>query len=193
MTRILTFFILALALLGLLFFIRNHDSVEHSSRSLPGIPTSQWPEFVAPDKKFSINFPAHPYHVVDSVKDPEAKMNRHYELYIATKPDGSMYSLNLISFPEEDLKTKSDHFLEGLISEKLSKNPNNLIKSLDLTTFRNNKAVDFVVENGQIIINGKAFIRGNTVYMFSQTTTNEKQNKDEFQFFVDSFKIPNSE
>lgn len=192
MTRILSLILILLAVCALFFFFGPSHLYHPHADPTRLSDTGKWQEFVPPNKNFKIKFPAHPYHAVDQVLDHDSKTNRHYEVFIAATPTGTMYSINLISFAPEDISLHSNRFLENFIRKMLSNNPNNNVTSLEPSTFKGNDAVDFTVENGEITIDGKAFQLGNTVYLLSQTTKSEKQNKDEFQFFTDSFKLPNS-
>ena len=69
-------------------------------------------------------------------------------------------------------------------------NPQNKIKSIEVNSFRNGKALDFKVENAEVTIDGKAFFDDNTLYILSTTARNEHHDAQEYDQFIDSFRLP---
>ena len=70
----------------------------------------------------------------------------------------------------------------------LNSNPKNVIKDLKAAPYRGMDTVDFKVQNNEdTSIDGKAFIKDNTVYVLSTTAKNSNRNQEEIDYFINSF------
>lgn len=142
--------------------------------------TLPWTEYIAPLGQFKVLLPTHPHH------SREARNEKNYEIFLAPKDEGTLYSINLITFPEKEGKD-----LEKSLNDMLKSNPKNLIKEMRKGKFNNDNAYDFTVSSQGTQISGKAFLVGNTLYVLSATTQDGASNPQEFDFFIRSFQLQN--
>jgi hypothetical protein len=114
---------------------------------------------------------------------------RNYQIFVATKEDGAIFSVYLISFPEKIGKNYDEVFLENFMNEMLKSNPSTHVNDVKMVPFRTGKALDFNLETHDASILGKAFLKGKTLYILSETTKPDRKNPKEFEFFVNSFQL----
>ena len=152
--------------------------------------TTTWRKYVAPKGQFSVLLPSLPHHATDMVNEPITHEVRQYEMFLAKKDDGTVYSINLISFPAKKTIKEEEKDLEKLVNELLSSNPNNKVKNVLKSQFRENKAIDFSVEADQMSMSGKAFLKDSTLYVLSTSAAKtNNSNTQEFNFFINSFQL----
>jgi len=188
MTRVLsTLIILGLILAGFWFFYpRNQPALTTVAES----NRETWLDFKAPQNKFSIKFPGLPHHAAETVEDPSTHEKRLYDFFLSSKDDGTIYAVNTITFPKKNPSPYNEDFLRDFIQQMLASNPLNKIRSLEVKPFRNNRALDFKVENAEVTIDGKAFFDDNTLYILSTTARNDHHDGQEYALFLDSFQLP---
>jgi hypothetical protein len=146
-----------------------------------------WYKYISPKGNFSILFPNMPHSAHELKREEKNQEKREHELFVATKENGTLFSVYLITFPEKKTLEDKSEFLIEFIKEMLNSNPQNVIKAIKVEPYRNMNAVDFTVEVEEATIDGKAFVKGNTAYVLSTTAKNENTNKAEFDFFTNSF------
>ena len=150
---------------------------------------TKWHEFSAPLGQFKVLLPNIPHHATEAYRELKSNEMRQYDLFVSSKEDGTLYTVYLISFPEKKNFKPDIDYLKSFIQEMLKSNSNNKIKSIKSVPYKKGTAVDFIVENQDATIEGKAFFKDNTVYVLSTTSKNENRNKKEFDFFINSFEL----
>ena len=118
-----------------------------------------------------------PHDASENYNEPKTNETRKYDLFVSSKPDGTLFTVYLITFPETKNAKPGTDYLQNFIQEMLSSNPNNKIKTLKSVSYKKGSAVDFTVENQDATIEGKAFMKDSTVYVLSMTSKNEKHIK----------------
>lgn len=191
MTRGISLVLLLILILGVVFFFFKPSKTEEIKKLSPSSET--WHSYTSPNQEFRVLMPGRPIHASDSIKDPKTKEIKQYEIFISNKEDGTLYSINLISFPQNEKKELDDQFLENVLTEMLNSNPDNKIKSITPTNFDERKAFDFVVDTANTSIYGKAFLKNKTLYVLSTTSAKKDNlNLQEFDFFLKSFQFTHS-
>ena|GEM_PF-5734150 len=149
---------------------------------------SPWTEYTAPLGQFKVLLPSHPHH------SRVSHDNKDYEIFLSPQNEGTLYSINLISFPEKEAAdaAKDPQFLEKALSEMLKSNPQNEIKDMRKGQYQNAEAFDFTVASQGLQIKGKAFLVGNTLYVLSTSTPDGGAKPQEFDFFIKSFQLKTS-
>lgn len=140
-----------------------------------------WSEYTAPLGQFKVLLPTHPHH------SKEERDNKEYEIFLAPRDEGTLYSINLISFPENG--GTDENSLEKFLSDMLKRKPENLIKEMRKGKFQEGNAFDFTVNSEGTEITGKAFLVGKTLYVLSAISRDGKLNPQEFDFFIRSFQL----
>lgn len=193
--------ILAIVIIGLVGYKIMQDSYkilpvgEQQISNLTAFDFQNWHEFTAPSGTFKVLFPALPQHATENINDPETKDNRKYDMYVSEKENGSTFMITLITFTGASVSTPSER--EGLLKEMMkdmvAANPNNKLIHSESGTYKGHPSLDFILNSGEITIDAKTFIVGDTLYVLSRIEKQEKDNqsRDEFLFFVNSFELMN--
>ena len=203
MSRPLLILIVLIAILASFFVFKN---VKNSNDNLPvgihpipstTVPTAQgagfefekWHEFTAPDGNFQVLLPSLPQHATDKIQDQKTKELRKFDMFVSTKNDGTVFMISMITFPSKIDEKAYDEVLANIVNDMLTKNKDNKLRMKEINNFHDIKALDFAIDNNGITIGGKAFIRQNTLYVLSMIVQGDNFNKQEFDFFVNSFDI----
>ncbi len=165
----------------------NHSKEMLGKDAEIGINTKHWQKYVSPKGDFSVLFPSMPHNAHELKREEKSQEETEHELFMAANENGTLFSVYLITFPEKETLENKDEFLIEFIKEMLGSNPKNVIKTLKTVPYRNSKTVEFTVEVGDAIIDGKAFVKGNTAYVLTTTAKSDNRNKAEFDFFTNSF------
>ena len=136
--------------------------------------------------------PALPQHVSDNIVDPKTKELRRYETFVAADDDGEAFMISVITFSHNVEQEVGGDSLKAVIDDMLSRKTTNKLQLMNPGTLNTFKTLDFSIINGDRIIAGKAFAKGNTVYLLSMIDNNDRFKTHDFGFFVNSFEIVDS-
>lgn len=150
-----------------------------------------WHHYASPKGDFHVMFPNMPHHANEMKTESQNQEKKEYEVFVSSKEDGTLFSIYLITFPDKKTLEKDKDFLVGIIKDMLSSNPKNVIKDLKTAPYRGIDTVDFKVLNDDTAIDGKAFVKNNTVYVLSATAKNSNRNQEEIDYFIGSFVLRN--
>ena len=174
------------------FYASSPPSVE-SVKELPhGLPATNfhaWREFTAPNQEFRVLLPIVPQHVADKILDPETKESRKFDTFVAATDQGAAFMISAITFPRKLEGDGAEDVLKGVINDMLARNKDNQLHAMNFANFRNYKAMDFSLSNGELLIAGKVFIRGNALYILSMINRGDLFDGKELDFFINSFSI----
>ncbi len=152
-------------------------------KKLEAPANKDWREFTPRSQKFSVLLPVLPQHASENQAD------RHYEMYVSEKNDGTLFMISLINFKNPIDTKHHEVVLNSIMEDLLNSNPTNELKSSNNDTYENRKALDFTIENKEIVINGKAFMDDQTLYVLTRISKLNQQDKKEFDFFIHSFHL----
>lgn len=201
MSRTLTVLICILVVIGAFFLIRNgkfDSSKDNPSVSTNGVaPVSingspqfhKWREFTSPTGKFKVLFPALPQHATETVRDRKTQEPGKYDTYVAADEHGQAFMMSTIEFKKKIDERDVEDALKGVIADMIDRNKDNKLKTMEMGNFRKLKALDFSLTNGDILIIGKVFAQGNTIYILSMVTKDNVYNQQELDFFVNSLSV----
>jgi hypothetical protein len=130
--------------------------------------------------------------VTDKITDPKTKAPRKYDTFVAGNEKGPAFMISAITNPSSDNEEPSDETLKQIVNEMLVRNKDNKLNKMELSRFREFKALDFSMTNGEIIIAGKVFSRGETLYVLSMINKSKAFNQQELEFFINSFDVVNN-
>jgi len=164
-----------------------------STEQPKGVPEFQnWREFSSQAGHFKVMLPRVPQHVTDKITDPKTKEPRKYDTFVAGDENGPAYMISAITNTKGDNEEASEDTLKQIVNEMLARNKDNKLNKMELNRFREFKALDFSMTNGEIIIAGKVFSHGDTVYVLSMINKSKAYNPQELDFFINSFDVLNS-
>jgi hypothetical protein len=155
---------------------------------------TNWHEFSPPKGTFKATFPTLPQHASKNLVDPKSKQPRTYDMYFSEKENGSVFMINVITFPEKFSPVLANHetHLKEILDDMLASNPSTKVKNMQFGEYNHSKSLDFSIENDQMTVDAKAFIIGNSLYVISAIAKNEFLNPKEFSFFMQSFHLAGS-
>lgn len=194
MTRTLSILLALLVLIGSFLVIRYaKDSykilpINEKNPLIGGQGNFQdWREFSSPSGSFKILLPSIPQHVTDKITDPVTKEPRKFDMFAVADDNGTAYMVNAITFPEKIDEKDAEDVLRNVVNDMLKRNKENKLKMADMGKFRDFRSLDFVFENNEITVAGKAFLHDKTLYVLSMVDRTNAFKNAEFDFFVNSF------
>jgi hypothetical protein len=198
MSRILSIAIaiglLAFAFLTIRSFKTTHQPPQTDSAKL-ALPANEasnfleWREFAAPTGQFKVLLPALPQHATDKILDPKTQEPRKYDTFVSADDEGTAFMISTITFPRKLEEEDTDATLKSVVNDMLARNKDNKLKAMNFNKFRNHKALDFSLTNGELVVAGKVFAQGHTLYVLSMIDKAETFNPKELDFFVNSFDV----
>lgn len=154
---------------------------------------SKWKEFSSPQGHFSALFPSHPQHATDNLSDPNTKELHRYDTFLAGDESGSAFMISAITYPSAVDAANTEQVLQDVVKDILIRNKENTLKSMKIGNYGDLKALDFTIANGDVLIKGKVFAKGNKVYVLSMLNKSDSFNGQDLDYFLNSFKLLNSE
>lgn len=154
------------------------------SASIPQL--QDWHLFTPPSGEFKVLLPSLPQHATEKFDDPQTKKHRQYNMYVAEKENGSLFMISVITIGETQIDKS---MLSSVVNDLMARNPNALVKSLEISQFQDNPAIDFSIQNDDVLIDGKAFVVDNTLYVLTYASKSILYNKSEYQYFINSFSL----
>lgn len=147
----------------------------------------EWREFSSDTGRFKVLLPTLPQHVTDMFTDPKTKEQRKYETFVAAGDNGAAFMISAITFPNNLDADNGEETLRSAVSDMMIRNKENKLNKMESGKFRNNKAIDFSLSNGDLLIVGKVFSHNNILYILSMINKDATFNEKEFDFFINSF------
>lgn len=186
--------VIAVAIIWVFLFQKNKGEMKTEGGTVPSKEALEgnyhdWHVFEAPSGNFSVMVPTLPQHATEKLVDPESKESRKYDMYVSERPDGSVFMINTITFPEGNVTKIDDQIAQSVVSDMLASNPQNKLNSMQLVDYNNTKALDFSIKNDQYYIDGKVFLIDQTLYVLAFLAKHDSYNPKEFDFFAKSFKL----
>lgn len=181
----------ALLAAGLLFLKQEaKDPAPKPATSLAGVDTenfASWKEFTPRSGLFKVLLPHPPQYAKDVVPTPGNEQKRRYDMYASEKIDGTAFLITLITYPNEPKSAEIAALLKQTVDELTRSKPDNHLSKSQETLFHTYPAMDFLIDNGKLKVEGKVFVMGKLVYVLSYVAQEDQINPGEFQHFIDSF------
>lgn len=187
MARIIFIALIALAAVGLLWLTKSERATNLSANTEKPNNVANWNLYTAPSGKFRVFFPALPQNASTSVMDATTKKNKYFSTFISPKTDGSAYMVNVISYVPKEEPGDERMALTSAVQDMVDANKDNRLVEMKESSFKGNKAYDFLVESNTVELIGKAFMKDKQLYMLTMVTPKGKADIKEFGFFVNSF------
>lgn len=173
------------------FLIVRYTMNSNDSPSAAGSPIlkNDWIDFTAPSGNFKVKLPTLPQHATKNLVDPKTNEVKNYNMFVAQRPDGTTYMINLTTYPAMKEQSGNEERLKEIVDELVIANPNNKVKSIQPSHFQNLKAIDFSIENGEMNIDGKAFMQDKTLYLLTMIANKTNYSSKDSDFFINSFQL----
>ena len=203
MSRILTLLAALLVVIAAFLLLRNNTVNHKTSSPAQDAPDAKpvqnnahfltWREFEFKPGRFKVLLPALPQHVSDTVTDPKTKEPRKYETFATASDNGSAFIVNAITYASPFEAQANEDYLKEAVTEMLSRNTENKLNNMKAGTFRGRPALDFSMNNGDMLIEGKILTHHEVMYILSMLSKKEAFNKDELNYFINSFQFIDEE
>src|SRR5262249_40888926 len=135
-----------------------------------------WKDFTSDKNSFKVHLPLIPQHATESVSLPNNEM-RKYDMYVSEKPDGTIFMVNLITYPKTD-GIDSDTMMKKVVSEMVASNPANVLRADQKIQVQGYPGHDFSVENPEITMEVREFVKGDTLYLLAYIAKKAAYNKE---------------
>lgn len=189
---------IALAVAVFLFFrsfendtgINSAGPVAASSNGIKNEARFQdWHDFTPPSGKFRIKFPTLPQHATEKLDDPDTKEPRQYEMYVSEAENGTVHMISVITMLDQPNITINEEVLSKVVKDLMANNPKGKIKDIKMSKYQNYPSLDFSLENEEVNIDGQAILVANTLYLLTTLSKAENPQKEEHQYFLNSFNL----
>lgn len=152
-------------------------------------PFSTWHKFIPQSNRFTVMLPDMPQYIRDLVNIPNTDKKRQYEMYIAEEVNGTLFFINIITYPNEVDTSSSIPILQDLVTEMMQSHPKNQLLKLENTLFQTHQMVEFEMDNDEFKVQGKAFMIGKVMYVLNYIARKEDFNLEDYKYFTDSFHL----
>jgi len=176
------------------FGLRERDEVaeDHvppaaTEQQVVSTPLAEWKEFQSVTNKFAVLLPSLPQHASDSVALPSGQGMIKYDMYLAQEKIGSTFMISLIQYPENYDTASTADLLDGVMKEMMNGNPNNKLKLVEKSLFQSYPALDFTIQNNEVYIHCKAFLRHKTLVVLTAIDRDPQVLDTKFLKFANSF------
>ncbi len=146
-----------------------------------------WKEFSSPSGDFKVRLPSSPQHIIDEIFDKNANESHKYQTFISTGDGGYVFMISVITYPRGLEDDQLEKTLKDSVKEMIVRNKANVLKEMNLSQFQNRKSLDFSLLNGEMLVSGKVFAKGNNLYMLSMINRANEFNAEELAYFLNSF------
>lgn len=154
------------------------------------IPSNlNWIDFTPTTNKFSVKLPAMPQQGKDRLTDVKTKEQKDYEMYVSKNND-TVFMVSVISFTQSNQDKTEDAILNDVIQDMVASNPANKLENVRHGLIDGHKDVDFVINNDNYVLAGRAIIANKQLYVLSALANNIEATKSpEYNYFLNSFKL----
>lgn len=193
-------FILVVLLIALLLYVYGKNVLTNiaspktdayvESTLVPSHDT--WIQYTPLSKKFDSKFPATPQHATDRLIDEKTKELKQYEMFIS-ESNGKVFMISVISFLNDDKVKDEETTLKNIIDDMVAAKSGNKLEKIQYGMYEGHKDAEFLITNNAYALTGIAFIDKNQLYVLTSLSSSPKESKNEFDYFVKSFKLNSNE
>lgn len=173
--------------IGAVFYLNSRKN----SMTLSSQHFSTWKEFTPVSGLFKVLLPYSPQYAKDFVTLPDSHQQLRYDMYASEKIDGTLFLINVVTYPTGTDLSISDDLLYQTLDELIRSKPDNKLLKSEKSFFLEKSTLSFSSENKNFHIEGKILIDSNRVYVLTYTTRKQDFDLAEYQYFIDSFKLNN--
>lgn len=178
---VILFFLLGMSLF--LYFLQNNEKEKINL-------FSRWHTFSPQSELFSVSFPYKPHYGKEILPIPGSDLKRRYDMYASENMDGTVFLVTVATYPDNiDINQNGEKMIRENIDELVSNHSENRLAKVDSEVFKGYQALSFNIQNGEHQVEGKALKDGNRVYILTYSPFMKDKDQDEYQYFIDSFRI----
>lgn len=180
--------IIVLAFLGITFLKYSYRLLPiGDSKEFVPMTFADWQIYRNPSNQFQVSLPAIAQNAKQTLTDPKTKQTRQYDMYVAQKSNGTVYMVSLIRFP--GTKESPEILQKTVVNDLMAANPVNQLKNMQIGDFNQFKTLDFSIQNNSMLIDGRTFMDGDTLYLLTAVFPAGLQQPADYEHFIQSFEL----
>ncbi len=156
-----------------------------------GTVQNQWKNFSFEESGFSVDLPAAPEHIQQSITIPSTNISLQYDTFVSEPNSSIVYVISVWKYPGDIDMSSSQINLQDGFKGMLSALPNSKVEKMQMTKEQGFNALEFLVKSENIYFQGKLILVYNTLYqVFTVYKASEDMSKN-YPRFINSFKLLN--
>ncbi len=149
----------------------------------------EWTRFTSTQDGFSVDLPAKPEHVQQTIDIPKTDLKIDYNTYLSEPSDDVVYVVSVWNYPAKIDMSKPEINLQDGFGGMLSALPGSEVMSMKMGEVDGYKSLEFLVKNDDIYFQGKLILVYNTLYQVFTVYKKSVDMTDNYIHFIDSFKL----
>ena len=189
--RAIMTFLLLMVLLSVAWVYYSEKKKGSPTSEMPseGKSFDEWHLYTSPTGQFQVFLPTLPQSASSKMQDPKTQETKVFSTHVSQKPDGTIYMVSLIAFPTDNADESDASLVNQAIQDMVVARDNNTLKEMKNGVYKGHKTIDFVIENGDLNIWGKAFKKDKKIVILTVTKPKGAIDPEEFNFFINSFEM----
>lgn len=148
-----------------------------------------WREFTSAIGRFKVMLPTQPLHATESLPIQGQEYKLSYQMYAAEDMQGTTYSVNMITYPDEINLNNPRSVLENVMNELAGTNKEGELETMAFGTFAGVESLDFIIHTPQTIVSSRTFLVGQRLFLLTMIAKTHLHNSDNYIYFADSFEF----
>lgn len=149
----------------------------------------QWTTYRSPSERFVVSLPSPPQRAIEAVPMPSSDEKIQYDTILSQSKSGAIFIVTIIDYPPSVCVDDPKDILVTAVKEIAVGNKDNQIEKSDMGTFESMPGLDFVITNPNATIQGRAILKGRSLYVMSVADRDPRAANDNFAKLADSFSL----
>jgi hypothetical protein len=152
-------------------------------------PQLKWQTYTYQGSGFAVDFPQKPEQLQQTIDVPKSDLKIQYETYLSEPSDVMVFVVSVWNYPAEIDMSKPEVNLQDGFKGMLSALPGSEVLNMKMSTQEGFKDLEFLVKNEDIFFQGKLILVYNTLYQVFTVYKGSEEMTENYNHFVDSFKL----
>lgn len=153
------------------------------------VDTSCWKDFVSKGGRYKVAFPSYPQHVSETLKMQNGKVSIKYDAYIAEQGVDALYMVLIAQYPKTQVRPDPEAGLKAFLNGLLSHGESSRLVQVDWQDFQGFSSVDFLINTAGILLQGRAVMVDNNLYLVAMESHETRFRTENFQYFIETFSL----
>lgn len=153
------------------------------------VDTSRWQDFVSKGGRYKVAFPSYPQHVSETLKMQNGRVSIKYDAYIAEQGVDALYMVLIAQYPKTQVRPDPEAGLKAFLNGLLSHGESSRLVQVDWQEFQGFSSVDFLINTAGILLQGRAVMVDNSLYLVAMESHETRFCTENFQYFIETFAI----
>lgn len=175
--------------LALSFMCALPGNINAEKGSSQSVDSSRWQDFVSTGGKYRISFPSYPQHVSETLNLQNGKLSIKYDAYIAEQGVEALYMVLIAQYPKTHVRPNPEAGLKAFLNGILAHGENSELIQVEWQQFQGCSAVDFLINNHDIFLRGRAVMVENNLYLIAMESHKNAFKVENFNYFIETFQL----